>query len=98
VKFWRLNHALTAIEMMVTVAILSVIIVSAFQAFSKAKHDSKMKAKEADAKILNDAVIRVQLEGTPGQWHTLSNILYVDEDVDAAIDFLEDNHYVRMKD
>ncbi len=97
-KSWRARSAFTAIEMMVTVAVLSIIVVSVFQAVIKSKRDSEQRAKEADAKILNDAVLRVQLEGDSAQWLTLSNILYVDEDADAAIEFLKDNNYVQMKD
>lgn len=86
------------IEVLAVVAILATLTTVTFQEFARARGESRQKSREADARTLNDAVVRVQLEGRANHWHTLSNILFVDQDTDAAIDFLKSNNYVRMPD
>jgi len=88
----------TAIEMMAVLAVLSIFLAVALQAFSSAKVESRQRVQEADAKVLNDAVVRVQLEGKPEHWITLSNIIHVDRDAQGAIEFLRSNSYIRIGD
>lgn len=86
------------VEVLAVAAVIAVLVTVTFQSFSRSRWEAEQKSREADAKVLNDAVVRVQLEGKPGDWATLSNIIHVDKDAGAAIEFLRSNNYVRMSD
>ncbi len=92
------RRGISLIEILAVVAVLSILVSVTFQSFSKSRAEARQKSREAEAKILNDAVVRVQLEGAPGDWMTLSNILYTEQDPHAAIEFLRSNNYVRLTD
>lgn len=92
------RRGFSIIEVLAVVAVMAVLVTVTFQSFSRAKWETTQKAREGDAKVLNDAVVRVQLEGRPGDWASLSNIIHVDRDAGAAIDFLRSNNYVRIRD
>lgn len=92
------SRGFSLIEVLSVGVIIAVLVTVTFQAFSKSRWEARQKSREADAKVLNDAVVRVQIEDQRGDWATLSNIIHVDKDAGAAINFLRSNNYIRMTD
>jgi prepilin-type N-terminal cleavage/methylation domain-containing protein len=103
--FWRFsrakragNRGLTMIEILIAVGILSLLVGLGFPAIRNSKKNAEMRGMEAEAKILNDAIRRVEMGDNREDWHSLSNIIYIQEDEDAAIQWLEDHGYVNQRD
>lgn len=91
------NKAFTLLEMLIAVVILSIIVGISFQALRNSRTEADKVSAAGDAKSLNDAIRRVEIAGTPGQWSALSNIIHVQQDGDAAILWLVDNGYLRLQ-
>lgn len=84
-------------EMLVALCVFSILLGLGFQGARNSKREAERRAEEGEAKILNDAIRRVETRGSPGQWLALSNILFVRQDKDEAVQWLEDNGYVSMR-
>jgi type II secretory pathway pseudopilin PulG len=90
--------ALTLIEILIALAVLALLVGIGFPALRNSKRSAELRSMEAEAKVLNDAVRRVEIGKDRDGWHSLSNILYVKEDEDEAIQWLEDKGYVTPRD
>jgi competence protein ComGC len=89
---------LTFVEVLIALSILALLVGLGLPTIRNSKKNAELRGLEAEAKILNDAIRRVELGDNREDWHSLSNIIYVQEDEDAAVRFLEDNGYVSQRD
>jgi prepilin-type N-terminal cleavage/methylation domain-containing protein len=92
----RQEEGVTFLEVMVAMTLLGIIVGVGMPMVGSSKRDAERKGMEAEAKTLNDAILRVELGADRQAWLTLSNILHVQQDKDEAVEWLVDNGYVTL--
>lgn len=89
-------HGLSLLEVVIALAILSIMAGVGIPAIKGSHQDADAKALQAEARTLNDAIYRVQTSGKGSEWMALSNILYLQEDKNEAVRWLVERGYVRQ--
>lgn len=89
------RRGFTLVEMLFAMVILAILVGVSFAALRGSRAASERAVADADAKIFNDAVRRVELGSDRTHWNTLSNIIHVQKNGPLAIQWLVSNHYVR---
>jgi prepilin-type N-terminal cleavage/methylation domain-containing protein len=89
------RYAFTLIEMLIAICILAILVGISVSSLRAAKLGADREAAQADAKTFNEAIRRVEISDTPGHWATLSNIIHVQKDGPAAIQWIISNNYVQ---
>jgi type II secretory pathway pseudopilin PulG len=82
--------------MLIAVVIISILVGISFQALRNSRAEADKNVAANDARVLNDAIRRVEISGEPGHWSSLSNIIHVQQDGDAAIMWLVTNSYINL--
>ncbi len=89
------SRAFTLVETIFAVSILAIVLGVSFASLRSANSKTEREAALADAKIFNEAIRRVEISDNPGHWSTLSNIIHVEKDGPAAIQWIISNNYVQ---
>jgi len=92
------SRGLSYVEVLMALSILLVIVGVGIPALGKSKREADTKRLHAEARILNDAVYRVEAGRDQGKWLQLSNILHVQKDKNEAIRWLVEHGYIQQRD
>lgn len=96
-RILKWERGLSYIEVLLTLSILLVIVGVGIPAVGKSKREADAKGLQAEARILNDAIYRVEAGGDRGKWLELSNILHVQKDKNEAVRWLVDHGYIQQR-
>jgi len=89
------KNGFTLVEMIFGVAILAILVGVSFAALRDSRGAAEQAAADADARVFNDTIRRVEIGADRVHWSTLSNIIHVQKNGPMAIQWLVSNHYVR---